>query len=84
MRRFLLLGAAVALSGPLMLGQATAAGTAAPQMNWAHSAAADGAIVGKVDYRNYKRWCGKWTRKCTRRWNWGTKRYARCMWRHGC
>ena len=61
-----------------------AAGTAAPQMKWAHTAATDGAIVEKAGYRNYKRWCGKWTRKCTRRWGWGTKRYGRCMWRHGC
>lgn len=80
MRRFMLLGAAVALTGPLMLGPASAAGTAAPQMKWAQSAASNGAIVEKAGYHR----CRKWRRKCTRRWNWGTKRYARCMWRHRC
>ncbi len=48
MRRFLLLGAALALASPLMLGQASAAGMAVPQMKAAQSAAAAGAIVEKA------------------------------------
>lgn len=86
MRRFLLLGAAAALAGPLMLGQAAAAGTSAAHMKWARSAVADGAIVEKAGYRRYRgyRRCDKRRRKCARRWDWGTKRFYRCMWRRGC
>lgn len=82
MRRFLLLGAAVALASPLMLGQASAAGTAVPHMKAAQSAATADAIVEKAGYR-----CRKWRRKCGKRaarWGWGKKRYYRCMYRHGC
>jgi hypothetical protein len=79
MRRFLLLGAALALASPLMLGQASAAGTAAPQMKWAQSVASDGSIVEKAGWH-----CRKWRRKCTRRWGWKSRRYYRCLWRHDC
>ena len=79
MRRFLLLGAVLALASPLMLGQAAAAGTAAPQMKWAQSAASDGSIVEKAGWR-----CRKWRRKSAYRWGWGTRRFYRCRWRHGC
>jgi len=81
MRRTLLLGAALALASPLMLGQANAAGTAVPQMKAVQSAAASGAIVEKAGYH-----CRKWRYKCAKRaarWG-GKKRYYRCMYRHGC
>jgi hypothetical protein len=82
MRRTLLLGAALALASPLMLGQATAAGTAVPQMKAAQSAATADAIVEKAGYH-----CRKWRRKCAKRahrWGWSKKRYYRCLWRHDC
>lgn len=79
MRRYLLLGAALALASPLMLVQASAAGTAVPQMKWAQSAASEGAIVEKAGHH-----CRKWKRKCARRWGFGTKRFYRCLWRHDC
>ena len=78
MRRILLLGAALMLASPLLVGQASAA-TAVPHMKWAQSAASDGAIVEKASYR-----CRKWRHKCAWRWGFGTKRYYRCLWRHGC
>jgi hypothetical protein len=83
MRRYLLLGAVLALASPLMLVQASAAGTAVPQMKWAQSAASDGAIVEKAGY-HCRKWKRKWKRKCARRWDFGTKRYYRCLWRHDC
>ncbi|HEY7670508.1 MAG TPA: hypothetical protein VH852_07720 [Hyphomicrobium sp.] len=79
MRRTLLLGVALALTSPLMLGQASAAGTAVPHMKWAQSAASEGAIVEKAGWR-----CRKWRHKCAWRWGVGTRRYYRCLWRHGC
>jgi hypothetical protein len=77
MRRILLLGAALMLTSPLLVGQASAA--SAPSMNWAKAAAANDAVVEKAGYR-----CHRWKRKCAWRWGWGTRRYARCLWRHGC
>jgi hypothetical protein len=79
MRRFLLLGAALALASPLMLGQASAAGTTVPQMKAAQSVATTDAIVEKAGYH-----CRKWRRKCAWRWGWGSKRFHRCLWRHSC
>jgi hypothetical protein len=76
MRRILLLGAALMLTSPLLVGQASAAG-AAP-LN-AKLAATDGSIVEKAGYR-----CVRWTRKCAWRWGVGTRRYYRCLRRHGC
>jgi len=85
MRRILLLGAALALASPLMLGQATAAGTSVPQMKAAQSAAVSGAIVEKAGWRHrrYHR-CARWGRRCTYRWGLGSYRFHRCMWRHRC
>jgi hypothetical protein len=80
MRRILLLGAALALASPLMLGQASAAGTFVPHMNAAQSAAASGAIVEKAGWHR----CVRWNRRCTRRWGLGSYHYRRCMWRHRC
>jgi hypothetical protein len=78
MSRILLLGAAVALAGGLMIGQASAAGAGAPQVNLAKAAAAAGSVVEKASYR-----CWRWRKKCA--WRWGdTPRFHRCMWRHGC
>jgi len=77
--RTLLLGAALALASPLMLGQATAAGTAVPHMKAVQSAATADAIVEKAGYR-----CRKWRRKCAWRWGVGSKRFYRCLWRHDC
>jgi hypothetical protein len=34
-------------------------------------------------YRYYGR-CRYWRHECARRWGWGTRRYYRCLWRHGC
>ncbi len=82
MRRLLLVGAALALASPLMLGQAGAAGTAVPQMKAAQSVAATGAIVEKAGYRHNR--CYKWRHKCARRWGVGSKRFYRCLWRHHC
>jgi hypothetical protein len=80
MRRTLLLGAALALASPLLLGQATAAGTSVPHMQAVQSAAA-GAIVEKAGWRRH---CVRWGRRCTYRWGLGTWRFRRCMRRHGC
>jgi hypothetical protein len=79
MRRILLLGAALMLASPLLVGEASAVGTSLPQMKWAQSAASDGSIVEKAGWR-----CRKWRRVCAWRWGWGTRRYYRCLWRHGC
>jgi len=79
MRRFMLLGAALALASPLMLGEVSAAGTAVPQMKAAQSAATGDAIVEKAGWRR----CARWNRKCHYRWGWNW-RYRRCMRRHGC
>jgi hypothetical protein len=75
----LLLGAALALASPLMLTQASAAGMSPGQMKWAQSAASNGAIVEKAGYR-----CYRWRHKCAWRWGVGTRRFYRCLWRHGC
>jgi hypothetical protein len=80
MRRFLLLGAALALASPLMLGEASAAGPSIPQMKSALTASATGAIVEKAGWRRH---CRRWNRKCHWRWGWGW-RYRRCMRRHDC
>jgi hypothetical protein len=77
MRRTLLLAAATLLAGPLLVGQASAA--SAPDVGWAKSKAATEAVVDKAAYR-----CGRWSWRCSKRWGWGSPRYARCMWRHGC
>jgi hypothetical protein len=79
MRRFLLLGAALALASPLMLGQASAAAMAVPQLKSAQSAAAADAIVEKAAYH-----CYRWRHRCAWRWGVGTKRFYRCLWRHHC
>jgi hypothetical protein len=82
MRRILLLGAALMLTSPVLVGQASAAGTALPQMNWAQSGAATDSIVEKAGWR-HRRHCRRWNRKCRFRWGWGW-RYRRCMRRHRC
>jgi hypothetical protein len=79
MRRTLVLGAALLLVGPLLVGQAAAAGTAAPQMKWAQSAASEGSLVAEAGW-----YCRKWRHKCTKRWGWKSGRYYRCLHRHGC
>lgn len=80
MRRTMLLGAALLLTSPLLVGQASAAGgTALPQMKLADTAGAAGSLVEKTGYRR----CRKWNRRCRYRWGWGW-RYRRCMRRHGC
>jgi len=67
------------LASPMMLGEATAAGTSLPQMKSVLSASSSGAIVEKAGWRR----CARWSRKCHWRWGWGW-RYRRCMRRHGC
>jgi hypothetical protein len=79
MRRTLLLGAALLLASPLLVGPASAATAGVPHMKWAQSSASDGSIVEKASW-----YCRKWRHKCTRRWDWGTPRFYRCMWRHDC
>lgn len=79
MRRMMLTAAAVMLASPLVVGTASAAGTALPQMKAAQSAAADGSLVEKAGYRR----CARWNYRCHRRWGWGWK-YRRCMRRHRC
>ena len=80
MHRTLYLVAALMLTTPLLVGQATAASTALPQAGPAQAAAIDGSIVQKAGWRR----CVRWGRKCTYRWGWRTWRYNRCMFRHGC
>jgi hypothetical protein len=82
MRKTLLLGAALMLASPLMIGEASAAGTAIPQMKSALTASATGAIVEKAGWR-HRRHCRRWNRRCHWRWGWGW-RYRRCMRRHRC
>ena len=77
MRHTLLLGAATMLAAPLVIGQATAA--SAPDVSWAKATASASSVVDKAGYR-----CGRWNWRCAKRWGWGSPRYARCMWRHGC
>lgn len=77
--RILLLGTALMLASPMMLGEATAAGTTVPQMKSMLTASASGAIVEKAGWRR----CARWNRRCHVRWGWGW-RYRRCMRRHGC
>jgi hypothetical protein len=79
MRRTILMAAAVMLASPLMLGEASAAGTAIPQMKSALTASATGSVIEKAGWRR----CHRWNRKCHRRWGWNW-RYRRCMRRHGC
>ncbi len=80
MRRTILLAAAVVLASPLMLGEASAAGTGLPQMKSALTASATGSVVEQAGWRH----CSRWTRKCSKRWGFGTMRFQRCMWRHHC
>jgi hypothetical protein len=75
----MLIAAAAMMATPLMLGGASAAGTAVPQMKAAQSTATNGAIVEKAGYRR----CARWNVRCHRRHGWGWK-YRRCMVRHGC
>ncbi len=82
MRRILLLGAALMLASPLMVGQSTAAGTVVPKMNAAQSATVADSLVEKAGWR-HRRHCRRWSRRCHWRWGWGW-RYRRCMRRHGC
>jgi hypothetical protein len=77
MRHALLLAAASMLAAPLVIGQATAA--SAPDVAWPKAKASAGSVVDKAGYR-----CGRWNWRCAKRWVWGSPRYARCMWRHGC
>jgi hypothetical protein len=28
--------------------------------------------------------CRAWRRECADRWGWGSERFHRCLWRHGC
>lgn len=79
MRRTILLGAVLTLSSPLLMSQALAGAAAVPQLRWAQSAATDGSVVAKAGW-----YCRKWRRKCAWRWDLGTRRYYRCMVRHGC
>lgn len=78
MRPTLLLGAALLLSSPLLVSQASAA-AAVPHLKWAQSAATDGSVVAKAGW-----YCRKWRQKCAWRWGPGARRYYRCLWRHGC
>jgi hypothetical protein len=45
--------------------------------------AADNSLVQQVHWRGYRR-CRHWRRECAERHGWGTRRYHRCLWRHGC
>ncbi|KAB2939723.1 MAG: hypothetical protein K8F92_05500 [Hyphomicrobium sp.] len=76
MRRTLLLAAATMLAAPLTFGQASAA--SAPDVGWAKSKAAATSVVEHTGY------CGRWSWRCAKRWGWGTRKYYRCLWRHGC
>lgn len=79
MRRTLVLAAAaLMLSGPVVT-QALAASAPPPPSTWAGANAADGSIVHKAGW-----YCRRWRHRCARRWDWGTPRFNRCMWRHGC
>jgi len=30
------------------------------------------------------RYCRRWRWRCAERWGWHTRRFHRCLWRHGC
>jgi hypothetical protein len=74
----------------LTLGAATAAAiaaaayfapvSAAPFTPQQPAAAADAGLVQQVRWRR----CRYWRHECADRWGWGTGRYYRCLWRHGC
>lgn len=75
MRRTALIAVA-ACAAPLAIAPASAA--SAPDVGWAKSKAADASVVEHTGY------CGRWSWRCSKRWGWGTRRYYRCLWRHGC
>ncbi len=31
-----------------------------------------------------RRYCRRWRWRCADRWGWHTRRFYRCLWRHGC
>jgi hypothetical protein len=62
--------AAVAYFAPL---------SAAP-FNVQQSGATEAGLVQQVQWRR----CRAWRHECADRWGWGTNRYYRCLWRHGC
>jgi hypothetical protein len=78
MRRTFLLATALMLASPLASGQASAA--SAPNVAWAKSKAIAGSVVDQAGYRH----CARWNWRCSKRWGYGSPRYARCLWRHGC
>ena len=61
------------------------ASTLSPQSSTAQSIA-DANLTQQVHYRwhgGYRR-CGFWRHECAGRWGWGSRRFHRCLWRHGC
>jgi hypothetical protein len=77
MRLTLLLAATMTLTASLGIGPAAAA--TAPDVGWAKSQALAGSVVDQAAYH-----CGRWNWRCSKRWGFGSPRYARCMWRLGC
>jgi hypothetical protein len=70
-----IIGAAVAAS--VSVGQAIAADFGPPPPPAP-------PMVAPIAYAPVSYHCARWTAKCDRRWGFGSPRFARCMWRHGC
>ena len=64
----------VAAAGALSVGEAVAADFGPPP-----PPPPAPIVYAPVNYH-----CMRWTAKCDRRWGFGSPRFYRCMWRHGC
>ncbi len=70
----MIMGATAA--GVLSIGEALAAdfGPPPPQA----------PVYAVPAYEVVNPYCARWTVRCDRRWGFGSPRFARCMYRHGC
>lgn len=77
-----------AIAGGVMFMLATAVGPASAVTVGPHSKAlapitVEDSLVKPVQWGEW-RYCRYWRRQCAERWGWGTRRFYRCLERHGC
>lgn len=71
--------AAAALASMAFIGSALAADFGPPPPRAMPMPPPAPIVYAPVNYH-----CMRWTDICDRRWGFGSRRFARCMWRHDC
>ena len=77
-----LLASGLLLTAAMLVPQTSFAAPASPQTPV--PLASEGFAVEQVHFRRRYRYCRYWRHECADRWGWGTRRYYRCLRRHGC